>query len=291
MSKLKSQAMLIMTSCITAVGAMSPAPQTLHAEEQAKNQAEKPEADDVNISLLSEAFGHFIGRNLKSPGVTFDIDAVIKGLKNGAAGQPAPMSDQDYELAMAKLQEKAFAALSEQNLANAKEFLEKNAKEPGVVEIESGKLQYQIIKPGSGEEVKPHSTPLIHYSGKYQDGTVFGSSEEVGGPITIPLDQTIPGFSKGLLGMKEGEKRKLFIHPDLGYGTMGNLPPNALLIFEIEVVKANASDLNIQSMNSEETETPHGKSSLHEDDEDDRESGKDADKDDEKEDDDEKDED
>lgn len=270
MSKLKSQAMLIMTSCITAVGAMSPAPQTLLAEEQAKNQAQKPEADDVNISLLSEAFGHFIGRNLKSPGVTFDIDAVIKGLKNGAAGQPAPMNDQEYEMAMAKLQEKAFAALSEQNLTNAKEFLEKNAKEPGVVEIEPGKLQYQIIKPGSGEEVKPHSTPLIHYSGKYQDGTVFGSSEEVGGPITIPLDQTIPGFSKGLLGMKEGEKRKLFIHPDLGYGTMGNLPPNALLIFEIEVVKANSSDLNLQSMGSDDGEKADDKASHEEDDSNDK---------------------
>ena len=44
-------------------------------------------------------------------------------------------------------------------------------------------------------------------------------------PITIPLDQTIPGFSKGIVGMKEGEKRRLFVHPDLGYGTTGQLPP------------------------------------------------------------------
>lgn len=280
MSKLKSQAMLIISSCITAVGAMSPVSNALHAEEQAKSQAQKAEADDINISLLSEAFGHFIGRNLKSPGVTFDIDAVIKGLKNGAAGQPAPMNDQEYEAAMAKLQERAFTALSEQNLASAKEFLEKNAKEPGVVEIETGKLQYQIVSPGTGEEVKPHSTPLIHYSGKYQDGTVFGSSEEVGGPITIPLDQTIPGFSKGLLGMKEGEKRKLFIHPDLGYGTMGNLPPNALLIFDIEVVKANSSDLNPQAADSDESEKSDKKSSEHDDDEskeDDEEDDKDSD--------------
>ena len=40
--------------------------------------------------------------------------------------------------------------------------------------------------------------------------------------------------------MKEGEKRKLFVHPDLGYGTQGQLPPNALLIFEVEIVKADA---------------------------------------------------
>jgi len=220
-------------SCMAMVSALTAAtPSTTSSQE----------SQDVNIPLLSEAFGHFIGKNLKSPGVTFDIDAVIKGIRNGAEGKPAPMNDQEYELAMNKLQERAFSALSDQNLQSANEFLEKNAHASGVKEIEKGKLQYQIITEGHGEEVKPHSSPLINYSGKYQDGTVFGSSEEVGGPITIPLDQTISGFSKGLLGMKEGEKRKLFIHPDLGYGTMGNLPPNALLIFEIEVVKANTSE-------------------------------------------------
>src|SRR5262249_32953701 len=95
---------------------------------------------------------------------------------------------------------------------------------------------------GTGPAVESHSSPKIHYTGKYQDGTVFGTSEEMGGPITIPLDQTIPGFSKGITGMKEGEKRRLFVHPDLGYGTTGQLPPNELLIFDIEVVKANSDE-------------------------------------------------
>ena len=85
----------------------------------------------------------------------------------------------------------------------------KNKKEHGVVEVVPGKLQYLIIKEGTGATVEPHSSPKIHYTGKYQDGTVFGTSEEMGGPITIPLDQTIPGFSKGIMGMKEGEKRRL----------------------------------------------------------------------------------
>lgn len=55
----------------------------------------------------------------------------------------------------------------------------------------------------------------------------------------ISLDETIPGFSKGIVGMKEGEKRTLYIHPDLAYGVNGSLPPNSLLTFEIEIVKAN----------------------------------------------------
>ncbi len=59
--------------------------------------------------------------------------------------------------------------------------------------------------------------------------------------MTIPLDQTIQGFNLGIAGMKEGEKRRLFVHPELGYGTTGHLPPNSLLIFDIEVVKADNS--------------------------------------------------
>lgn len=199
--------------------------------------------EQLNIELISEAFGHFIGRNLKSPGADFHLESVIKGIRNGAKGSPAPMSDQDYEVAMTRLQEQAFETIAKENLQAANVFLKKNKGEDGVVELEAGKLQYIVLKKGTGDIVEQSSAPLINYSGKYLDGTLFGSSEETGGPITIPLSQTIPGFSKGMVGMKEGEKRRLFIHPDLGYGTLGNLPPNALLVFDIEIVKANSESL------------------------------------------------
>jgi peptidylprolyl isomerase len=200
------------------------------------------EAPQTDILKVSEAFGHFIGRNLNSPGIKFDLESIIKGMRDGAAGKPAPMSDKDYEEMMTVLQEKSFKALSETNLTAAKEFLAKNAKAEGIIEIQPGKLQYTILHEGTDPAVAPHATPKIHYTGKYIDGSVFGSSEDVNGPIAVPLDQTIPGFSEGIVGMKEGEKRRLFVHPDLGYGTSGHLPPNALLIFDIELVKADSHD-------------------------------------------------
>jgi len=196
----------------------------------------------IDMKKLSEAFGHFIGRNLQSPGLSFDLDSIIKGIREGAAGKPAPLSEKDYEEMMAAVQEHAFKEMSASNLKAANEFMEKNAKEKNVIEVVPSKLQYIVLQEGKGAAVDAHSSPKIHYTGKYQDGTVFGTSEEMGGPITIPLDQTIPGFSKGIVGMKEGEKRRLFVHPDLGYGTTGQLPPNELLIFEIDVVKANADE-------------------------------------------------
>lgn len=204
----------------------------------ATEQADKTE--QIDMQKLSEAFGHFIGKNLKSPGLSFDLDSIIKGIREGAAGQPSPLTEKEYEKMMLAVQEKAFKEMSNTNLKSANDFMEKNKNESGIVELVPGKLQYQVLKEGTGEQVEPHASPKIHYTGKYQDGTVFGSSEEMSGPITIPLDQTVPGFSKGIAGMKEGEKRRLFVHPDMGYGTSGQLPPNELLIFDVEVVKAKS---------------------------------------------------
>lgn len=196
----------------------------------------------IDMKKLSEAFGNFIGRNLQSPGLSFDLDGIIKGIREGAAGQPSPLTEKEYEEMMTAVQEKAFKEMSSSNLNAANDFMAKNKQESGVVEVVPGKLQYTVLKEGTGATIEPHASPKINYTGKYLDGTVFGTSEEMGGPITIPLDQTIPGFSKGIIGMKEGEKRRLYVHPDLGYGTTGQLPPNELLVFDIEAVKANSDE-------------------------------------------------
>lgn len=196
----------------------------------------------IDMGKLSEAFGNFIGRNLKTPGVNFDMEKIIKGMRDGAAGKPSPLTDEEYEVMMAGLQEQVYEQLSSDNLKSANDFMQKNAKTKGVFEIEPGKLQYIILQEGKGPTVAADAKPLIHYTGRYLDGSVFDTSDNTGGPVAIPLGSTIPGFTRGLTGMKEGEKRKIFIHPDLGYGTNSPLPPNALLIFDVEVVKANAPE-------------------------------------------------
>ena len=136
------------------------------------------------------------------------------------------------------IQEKIFLETAEKNLTDAASFLENNAKNEGIICL-SAKLQYQISEQGKGEKVGPESEPLIHYTGKLLDGTIFASSHESGDPITLPIKQTIAGFSEGLVGMVQGEKRTLYIHPELAYGVSGHLPPNSLLIFEVEIVEAN----------------------------------------------------
>lgn len=103
-------------------------------------------------------------------------------------------------------------------------------------------LQMETLVQGAGEkQVKSGDSVTVNYKGTLADGTVFDSSYERGEPITFTLGQgsVIAGWEQGLLGMKIGEKRKLVIPPSLAYGQEGKgpaIPPNATLIFEVELV-------------------------------------------------------
>ncbi|MBS0622506.1 MAG: FKBP-type peptidyl-prolyl cis-trans isomerase [Verrucomicrobia bacterium] len=193
--------------------------------------------EEIDISRLSEAFGHLLGRNLEAPGFSFDLEAIIRGMRAAKAGEPSPMTEEEYVNSIDSLQERAFASLAAENLRQAEAFLTKNLSMPGIVSVEEGQLQYRIESKGDGALVQSGGSPLIHYTGRYMDGSVFSTSRD-GDPIALPLDQTIPGFSRGIVGMQQGEKRTLFVHPNLGYGVCGQLPPNSLLVFEVEVIEA-----------------------------------------------------
>lgn len=206
-----------------------------------------------DVTTLSEAFGHLIGKNISSMGLKFDMLSVIKGLEDASAGKTSPMTEMECIQALTAAQENAFKEQSSANLTQAEEFLKKNTSNEGIVSLEEGKIQYKIDKQGDGDKLQESSSPLIRYVGKFLDGSVFGSSAE-DEPIT--LEEMIPGLKNGIIGMQEGEKRTIFIHPDLAYGTTGSLPPNSLLTFEIEVVKAQAPTLeeNLPSVSATSAE-------------------------------------
>lgn len=201
------------------------------------------EIKDSEINNLSETLGHLIVKQLKNPDFEFNIDLVIQGMIQAQEGKPSPMTQQEYEQKVSQMQESMFLKLAESNLDAANTFLEKNAVKKEVTCL-NPQLQYSVLKKGKGDAVSNDSEPMIHYTGKLLDGTVFSTSTDKEDPLCMPMTQTIPGFNKGLLGMKEGEKRVLYIHPDLAYGTDSqDLPPNSLLIFEVEVIKANKEDM------------------------------------------------
>jgi peptidylprolyl isomerase len=124
-----------------------------------------------------------------------------------------------------------------------------NSKEEGVVEKEvmvgarKVILKYVDLVEGKGPEVKKGDSVEVHYTGTLKNGKKFDSSRDRNEPFEVsPVGyaKVIRGWNEGLIGMKEGGKRKLIIPPELGYGSEGagkTIPPNAELIFEIEVLK------------------------------------------------------
>ncbi len=100
-------------------------------------------------------------------------------------------------------------------------------------------LEYIDEVVGSGPQPQPGQNVVVHYTGYLDDGTIFDSSVQRGQPAEFPVDQVIPGFREGILGMKVGGKRRLIIPPELGYGAQGQgpIPPNARLTFDVELLE------------------------------------------------------
>lgn len=125
---------------------------------------------------------------------------------------------------------------------------ENTMKEPEMIKLPSG-ISYQILKPANPGAASPEkgNTVSVHYTGWLDDhgkpGKKFDSSVDRGSPFTftVGVGQVIKGWDLGVMNMKEGEKIRLYIPASLGYGARGAggaIPPNADLIFDVELLKA-----------------------------------------------------
>ncbi|HKQ39234.1 MAG TPA: FKBP-type peptidyl-prolyl cis-trans isomerase [Verrucomicrobiae bacterium] len=205
----------------------------------ADDSALKDEKDKI-----SYGYGMEIGKNLKRQGIEINADLLAQGLKATLNGDKTLLTDDEVRQTMMAFQQKMQAARAEkskkegeENKTKGEAFLAENKKKEGVQTTASG-LQYKVITKGTGPMPKADDTVKTHYRGTLIDGTEFDSSYKRGEPATFGVTQVIKGWTEALLMMPVGSKWQLFIPGDLAYGPGGRpgIPPNATLLFDIELL-------------------------------------------------------
>jgi FKBP-type peptidyl-prolyl cis-trans isomerase FklB len=208
---------------------------------------------DTNQQQVSYIIGRDLARNFAQQGLELDIDTLAAALKEGLAGEPSRLSQEQMQAAMQQLQEQLGGDLGEDedddtqatsmnnNKAEGEAFLAENAQKPGVTTLPSG-LQYEIITEGTGKTPTLRSSVTTHYHGTLPNGKVFDSSYQRGQPATFPVNGVIAGWTEALQLMPEGSKWRLYIPSDLAYGKRGagrDIGPDAALVFDVELLKVN----------------------------------------------------
>jgi FKBP-type peptidyl-prolyl cis-trans isomerase FkpA len=115
------------------------------------------------------------------------------------------------------------------------------AKEPGAVVTATG-LVFKSITEGTGASPKATDTVKVNYAGSFPNGTRFDASADHGGPVSFPLNRVIPCWTEGLQKLKVGGKAKLTCPSAIAYGPRGAggaIPPNATLVFDVELLAVN----------------------------------------------------
>lgn len=196
---------------------------------------------DLFRSKASYAKGYEIGGELKRQGIEISPDALLKGIRDGLAGEEPQLPLADIESILLELKatfrnemRKRKDPAIEKYRRKGREFLAQNAKKDGVITLPSG-LQYRVVRKGTGKIPGPHDRVRVHYRGTLIDGREFGSSYRANKPAVFRVDGVIAGMREALQLMQEGSKWQLFIPADLAYGERGPVGDRTVL-FEIELL-------------------------------------------------------
>ena len=198
----------------------------------------------------SYALGMDLGKAIANVNVPLNMDVLMGAIKDQVdSTRPVQMADstaesalQDLLLQMQKKKESDEKAQAQKALDEQTKFLAENAKDTTVKKTPKG-VQYKVIKAGAGISPKMSDKVQVHYIGALLDGTEFDNSVKRGEPLEFPVSAVIEGWQDLLQVMKEGDKVKAWIPSALAYGEAGvppMIPANAMLVFEVELLKVYA---------------------------------------------------
>jgi len=199
----------------------------------------------------SYSIGYQVGRSMQADDVEVDFERLIQGLQDAINKKEPRVSEEEMRKLIVDLKKKSrevqMRKLQEQIVKNAREsekFLEENRKKEGIKTTESG-LQYMVLREGDGITPGLEDFVRVNYRGTFINGKEFDSSYAKGEPQKFQTDGVIKGWTEALQMMKVGSKWQLFVPPHLAYGRGGlgqRIPPNMVLVFEIELLAVEKGD-------------------------------------------------
>lgn len=197
---------------------------------------------DNKISYL---IGRQVAGNLLQQGIDVELESFFKGIEEGFADKPLPMSHeeagkllQQFDRDLKEKMQKQKRAFAEETLKAGQKFLERNKQNKDIKSTASG-IQYRVIQDGTGSIPKSTDTVETHYEGKLITGEIFDSSIQRGETVSFPVRGVIQGWQEVLQLMKVGSIWQVYIPSHLAYGEHGSPPkiaPNAVLEFRIELI-------------------------------------------------------
>ena len=190
------------------------------------------------IQRFSRREGYMMAEALKKNVEWVDLASVAQGVQDYMAGiKLQDIINSEDEPDFYRITYELFMQESRANLRQATDFLQSRAANPCTHLLEGGKIIYEVTAEGERTSiVQRGSSPVLHYTISTLSGLQVVNTRQYGEPYRVPLEETISGFAQGVEGMHIRERRTIYIHPDFGYGEIGQVPPNSLLIVEVEVV-------------------------------------------------------
>jgi len=207
--------------------------------------AESPQELSTQLQKDNYSIGYQLGIGMAADDVVLEVDALVRGMQDAIRGTDPALSRDEMKANIIEIKklalERRLRERQVQMVRNAEEskaFMEANARKEGVVVTDSG-LQYQVLRAGSGATPTVDDMVTVHYRGTFPDGTEFDSSYAKDEPQVFQTDGVIKGWTEALQKMQVNAKWRLFVPPELAYGRSGlegRIPPNKVLVFEIELL-------------------------------------------------------
>lgn len=192
------------------------------------------------LTRYSREYGYQLWEDLKKHPIHFSLEDIVIGMNLNAEGKILPDDETTDEFLQrfATLRKMSLEEQAKKNRKRSEEYLAIIAKKAGIIALEDEKLYYEIQVPGREEPfVESNSSYYFHYTIKTIDNEEIVDTRKENTPKQVNLATALPAFSKGVVNMKKGERRIIYAHPDLAYGTHRQIvPPQMIVIIDVETI-------------------------------------------------------